>query len=149
MTMMIFEDWHWWLIAALVLMILEIFLSDFLLATLGVAALFASAVAGFGADFTWQFATFVFAAIVALAFLRPAVQRWFYKTSDPIRTNIDDMAGKRGIVTTAIENEDHPGRVKVGGEEWRAITAGERLEEGERIEIVAVESATVVVRKIS
>ena len=147
--MIFFEDWQWWLIAAIVLFILEIFLSDFLLATLGVAALVGCAVAGFGIDFTWQFAAFVFASILAFALLRPAVQRWFYRTSEPALTNIDNMAGKRGIVTTEIENETHPGRVKIGGEEWRAIAENGRLEEGARVEVVSVESATVTVRPIS
>ncbi|MCB1229653.1 MAG: NfeD family protein [Verrucomicrobiae bacterium] len=142
------EPWHWWLITAVILFILEIFFSDFLLATLGAACLAAAVTAGMGASFAWQLGTFVAASIAALALLRPAMKRWMYRTSDPAKTNHHAMIGQRGTVTDAVGDTDNPGRVKIGGEEWRAVSEStEALEPGTRVEIVAIDSATVIVRR--
>ncbi len=141
------EPWHWWLIAALTLLILEIFFSDFLLATLGAACFVTAIVAGFGVGFTGQLATFVTAAIVALVLLRPAMKRWMYRGSDPIRTNTHALSGQAAVVTSAVGGPESPGRVRIGGEEWRAVSeSGVPLPEGRVVEIASVDSATVTVR---
>ncbi|MCB1064387.1 MAG: NfeD family protein [Verrucomicrobiae bacterium] len=144
------EPWHWWLIAALILIICEIFFSDFLLATLGAACFVTAVAAGFGLEFTAQLGTFIVSAILALALLRPAMKRWLYLTSDPAKSNTHAMVGQRGTVTTVVGGIDNPGRVKIGGEEWRAISeSDEPLAEGLVVEIISVDSATVIVRPIT
>ncbi len=141
------DPWHWWLIAALTLVILEIFFSDFLLATLGAACLVTAVVAGFGVGFTVQLGSFVTASILALALLRPAMRRWMYRSSDPLKTGSHALVGQSGTITETVGGPESPGRVKLGGEEWRAVSdTGEALKIGLVVEILAVDSATVRVR---
>ncbi|MCB1233663.1 MAG: NfeD family protein [Verrucomicrobiae bacterium] len=145
---MLMQPWHWWLIAAIVLMIAEVLTSDFLLATFGLACLAACAVAGFGASFTAQLTAFVVAAALALGFVRPAAKRWLHRSTPESRTNAEGMVGRRATVVDPVGGEDAPGRVKIGGEEWRAVTEdGAAIDPGQTVEIAAVDSATLVVRR--
>ena len=141
------EPWHWWLIAALILIIFEIFFSDFLLATLGAACLATAIVAATGVVFIYQLGAFVGASIVALILLRPAMKRWMYRSSDPLRMGSEGLIGRTGIVTNTVAGYENPGRVKIGGEEWRAIAASsEVIAEDQVVEIVSLDSATVIVK---
>lgn len=144
------EPWHWWLILAIVLMIAEVLTSDFLLATFGIACLAGSAVAGFGADLTWQLAAFAVAAAMCLAVVRPAVKRWLYQSGEKLKTNTDSMIGRRGTVVDDAAGDDAPGRVKIGGEEWRAVSgSGAMLPAGTVVEIVSLDGSTVTIRPAS
>lgn len=141
------EPWHWWLIASIVLVIFEIFFSDFLLATLGAACVAAAVAAGFGAEFIGQFGTFIVASILALALLRPAMKRWMYQTSDPLKTGSHALLGQRGTVTETVGGPEAVGRVKIGGEEWRALSEdGAVIEPGCIVEILSLDSATLTVK---
>ena len=142
------EPWHWWVIAALVLFIFEIFFSDFLLAMLGVAALDAAIVAAFDLAFPWQLGAFVAGALVALILLRPFLQKLLYRGGDDARTNHDALNGVAGTVLEPVGDESAPGRVKVGAEEWRAVSASSTpLPAGSTVEVVGIESATLLVRR--
>lgn len=143
------DPWHWWLIAAIILMTAEVLTSDFLLATFGIACLIASLVAGVGAGFVAQLAAFAGASVLCLAIVRPAVKRWLYQSGEKLKTNIDSLIGRRGTVTDDAACEDAPGRVKIGGEEWRAITeSGSILAAGTVVEIIALDGATATIRPI-
>ena len=141
------EPWHYWLIAAIVLVAIEMLTADFFLALLGVAALFASIVAGAGLSFEWQLGVFVVGSIVMLMTVRPAVKRILYQTSSKVQTNVEAMTGKAGVVVDLVGGEDSPGRVKLGGEEWRAVADGDfTIEPGETVQVFRVDGATVYVR---
>lgn len=144
------EPWHWWLMAAIILMIAEMLTSDFFLATFGLACLAGSLVASFGAGLLWQLLSFAAASAVCLAVVRPAVKRWLYRSGEKLKTNIEGMIGRKGTLTDPAAGEDSPGRVKIGGEEWRAISeTGSPLAAGVVVEIVGLDGATVTVRSAS
>lgn len=141
------ELWHWWVITALILFLLEIFFSDFLLAMLGLAALDAAVVAALHLSFPWQLGVFVGASILALILLRPFLKKLLYRSTDGYRSNHDGLPGVVGTVLEAVGDESAPGRVKVGSEEWRAISATpQSLPVGDSVEVVRIESATIFVR---
>ncbi|MCB1090961.1 MAG: NfeD family protein, partial [Verrucomicrobiae bacterium] len=49
-----------------------------------------------------------------------------------------------------VSGENAPGRVKIGGEEWRAISAdGSMINPGAVVEIVSLDGATVTVRPLT
>ena len=62
-----------------------------------------------------------------------------------MKTNIDAVIGKRGIVYHRITKIE-AGFVKVENEEWRA-SSQEDIEEGEEIEVIGVKGVTLQVRK--
>ena len=141
------EPWHYWLIAGIVLCILEIFTADFLLIGLGVAAMASSISSYAEASYPWQVGIFAIVAVVFVFTIRPLAKKHFYKTSDPRTSNVDAMRGKRGIVVDSIPENGQPGRVKLGGEEWRAVTDdGLSIESGAEVVVEQVDGATLHVR---
>ena len=62
-----------------------------------------------------------------------------------MKTNIDAVMGKRGIVYQRITRIE-AGFVKVENEEWRA-SSKEDIEEGEEIEVIGVRGVTLQVRR--
>ena len=66
-----------------------------------------------------------------------------------LKTNADALVGRRAIVTERIEGELHPGRVKVDGDDWKAVSLdAEPVEVGDAVEIAAINSVIVNVKKI-
>ncbi len=141
------EPWHYWLIAGIVLCILEIFTTDFLLLGLGLAAVGSSIASYYEASMPWQVGIFAIVAVIFVFTIRPIAKRQFYKTSDPRTSNVDAMKGKRGVVVDAIPENGQPGRVKLGGEEWRAVTEdGVTIDPGTEVVVDRVDGATLHVR---
>ncbi|MEA1864090.1 MAG: NfeD family protein [Euryarchaeota archaeon] len=61
------------------------------------------------------------------------------------KTNVDAIIGKSGIVTRSI-GENTSGRVRVGNEEWRAMSGGNiDIEEGATIMVLEVTGVTLIV----
>ena len=140
------EAWHIWLAAGILLITLEVFVSDFVLALLGAAAIAAAGAALGGLDFVWQLAVFVGASAVMLPTVRPLVKRWFYRGSSDTVSNVDALTGKTGEVVETIPGSHEPGRVRIGSEVWRAITPDDSvMEPGALVQVVRSESATLVV----
>ncbi len=142
------DSWHVWIIFGILLLILEMFSFSFFLASFGLAALLTAFVAAGDASFTWQIASFAAVSTALLALLRP-LARGMYAKSDPQRTNVDALSGQIGLVIEQINDAAAPGRVKVGGEEWRALSSdGSLLAVGARVSIIAVDGATLMVRPL-
>ncbi|MEM9478936.1 MAG: NfeD family protein [Verrucomicrobiota bacterium] len=142
------EPWHYWIIAGCVLCILEIFTGDFLLLGLGIAAVGSGVAAFYDASLIWQVGVFAIISVIFVFGIRPVAKRHFYYTSDRRVSNVDAMSGKRGVIVASVPEGGQAGRVRVGAEEWRAVSEdGLSLREGEEIVVDAVEGATLHVRK--
>lgn len=61
------------------------------------------------------------------------------------KTNIDKLIGASGVVVRSI-TPDTAGMVRVGDEDWRA-TSDEVLYEKDKIEVVAIEGVSLIVKK--
>ena len=61
------------------------------------------------------------------------------------KTNIDMIIGKIGIVTKEI-NELSPGRVKVSGKDWMAVS-NSHIDEGKKVRVLKIEGAKIIVRE--
>ena len=82
-----------------------------------------------------------------MAAVRPFFVKVVYRRRiSPV--NAHALVGQSGSVVDHIGQGDTPGRVKVGSEEWQAISStGGPLPAGTRVEILAVDSATLTVRE--
>lgn len=141
------ESWHWWAIVGIILIILEMYTFTFFLASFGLAAFGSSIAAAAGATTTWQLATFAFVSVISLALIRPVFTRGVYKHSENRPTNVEALAGVTGTVVDEIPLADLPGRVRIFGEEWRAVSSdGSRVVAGSLVEVVAVNGATLTVQ---
>lgn len=141
------EVWHIWIIVALVLVIIEIFTSGFAVICLAVGAVGGSIAAACDCSFKIQLLAFAIASFVALLLVRPLLLRFFPK-EEKVKTNASAMVGRRGVVCNAIEGVEG-GRVVIDGVDWKALSAnGEDIAQGEKVEIVEIDSVVLIVKKL-
>jgi membrane protein implicated in regulation of membrane protease activity len=147
--MLMLELWHMWVIAGIVLWIIEIFTPGFVVGVFGTACLIVAPFAG--ADVTFKIQLLVFGIAtggIALA-IRPLIIRHFYGREPKIRTNADALVGKSCIVTEVIDHLSGTGMVKIGGEIWSAYTPDEsRVDVGQKVTVREVIGCKVVVEAI-
>ncbi len=144
------DPWHYWLIGAFVLCILEMFTGDLVLLGFGIAAAGASIASSTGADKVGQLSTFGAVSVVFLVVVRPFAKRHLYKSSDPRKTNAAALIGQRATVVDEIPGGQDIGRVKLGGEEWRAVSVdGAAFPSGSTVSVTRVEGATLVVSPVN
>lgn len=139
-----------WLVAAIVLFILEVITPGFVLANFGVACLAAAIAAWFGGSLTIQVVVFAAACLASFVALRPLLRRTLERGTKQTRTNVDALTGRMGRVTDAIPQAPEVGRVQIDGDNWRAMSVhGGPILAGCTVRIVRVDSTTVIVEQIS
>ena len=144
------EVWHLWVIAGLVLWIIEIFTSGFVIGVFGTACLIVAPFAGADASFKLQLLVFGAATGVMSLAIRPLLLRHFYRREPTVLTNVDALVGKFGLVTEIIDHSSGTGMVKIGGELWRAVTPDEsRVDIGQKVVVREVEGCKVAVEVVT
>jgi membrane protein implicated in regulation of membrane protease activity len=140
------EVWHLWVIAGLALFIIEIFTPGFVMGVFGVACLVVAPFAGKRASLNTQLLVFGIATAAMSLGIRPLIIRYLYRRESMNKTNVDALVGRTGLVTEAVDQALNRGRVRLGGEEWRAVTPDEsKIEAGTKVIVKAVEGCKVVV----
>ena len=143
------DIWVYWVVAALILFIVEMFTSGFAVICLAIGAL-GGAVASL-LDWSLEFQLLVFAVVsfVALIAVRPILKRLFFSKGEKVQTNVDAIIGKRGVVCVEIEADDDNGRVMIDGLDWRAKSDNnEPLPVGTKVEVVERDSVILTVKKL-
>lgn len=142
------HEWQVWLVAALLLFVAEMIAPGFWLLSVAVGALAAGLVALVLPGVLAPALTFAAGTLLSLLGIRPFLLRHLHPTGSEIKTNVDALAGKLGIVSERIDPGTGKGRVVVEGEDWRAAALMDvPLEPGTRVMVVRVEGATVYVDK--
>ena len=138
------EDWVWWMIAAGVLAIGEIFTLSFFLGPVSVAAVAAAIAALVGLGLGIQWVVFIAVSLASLAVLRPIAQRHLTSPAK-IRTGTAALVGTRATVLERVDGDG--GQVKIGGEIWsaRCYDEDEVLEPGARVDVMEIRGATALV----
>lgn len=134
-----------WLAAAGVLLIVEMLTVDLLFASLAFSALMAATANGLGFDMATQGIVFGIAAAFSLFILRPIALRHLKKRPPDFATNVEALIGAPAIALSEIT--DLSGQVKLSGEVWSARSESGLIAPETRLEVVAIEGATAVVRK--
>ena len=143
-----FELWHIWLIIALILFIMEIFIPSFVLFNFGIGAVVGSLAAGLNLSLEWQIVLFSVATLMSFFLIRPVMKKYAYKRSDGFKTNLDAMIGRQAKVTEEIDNENNRGRVSLDGDIWQARSLNnEIIPPGTTVEIVQLKSIVLIVKK--
>ncbi len=134
-----------WLVVFLVLLAIEI-------ATLGlttiwfafgaVAALIATI---FNAGYVIQMVLFIVVSIISLLVTRPIAVKYF--NNNTVKTNVDELVGRKVVVTKEIPDENTYGETEVNGEVWIAATRGEGIKQGEVAEVTGVEGIKLILKK--
>ena len=141
------DPWHIWVIVALALVVAEMFNGDFWLVCLGLGALLAAAVSLVIPGLIPGVLAFSVGSFISLMGVRPALLRRFHALPT-LRTNVDALSGRVGVVTEAIEPGTGRGRVLVEGEDWRGASLDETaLPAGTKVSVVRVDGTQLVVEK--
>ena len=141
-------QYYIWLIATLVLVILEICTAGFGVVCFAFGALFAALVSALGLDLTWQILVFAVVSLLTFLFLRPVAIRFLDRNTKSVKTNADALVGRRAVVSERIDAAQHTGRVAVDGDDWKAVSLdGAVLEKGVEVEIVKLDSIILTVKK--
>lgn len=127
-----------WLVAVFVFLVLELIsmgLTTIWFAGGSVVAFVASL---FGAPIPVQILLFIVTSVVMLIFTRPVVEKKL--NNSRTKTNVEEIIGKEGKVTEAVDNFNQKGVVVINGLEWSARN-------GETDDIIPV-GAKVIVKEV-
>jgi membrane protein implicated in regulation of membrane protease activity len=141
-----FVDAVVWLVAGVVLLLVEIFTLTVFVGMLGVGAIAASIAAALGAPLLLQAGVFTVTSAGLLVFAREPVQRMLNK-GDVGGTHTDARALSGSSVLVVQRVDDDSGQVRLHGELWRArpYAGTGPLEVGRTVSVAAVEGATLLV----
>ena len=141
-------NWHWWMYAGIILLILEVFTPGFIIACLGLGALCASAIAYLGFNLDSQLITFAISTLISLFIIRPLLLKKGSR-EDLIKTNTDALIGRTGSVTETIDNSLQKGRVMIDGDHWKANSLNnEIILVNTKVEVTSIDSTIITVKKI-
>lgn len=131
-----------WAITAVALAIGEIFTAGFFLISFAVGAGVAAALAASGVNEPLQILVFLVVSVIGLVWTR----QYALQTRPPlIPVGADRYIGDEGVVERAISRHS-AGRVRVGSEDWRAVTdSDETFEVGAAVTVVAIRGTSLVV----
>ena len=132
-----------WLGIFVVALIIEFATADIVSIWFCIAAIPSFLIALFSGPEWLQIVLFVVLTIVLFVFTRPVVMKYF-KVNE-IKTNVDSIIGQEGVVIERI-TENGRGRVKLRLNDWAAI-AHDIIEVDERVRVLDVEGATLIVEK--
>jgi len=143
------EIWHIWIIAAVVLFIIEIFTPAFLAACLAIGCILAGIFSSMGFGIQIQLFSFSIGTLISFFGVRPFMLKYAHKKSEKVKTNVDALIGKIGKVSVIIDNTKNEGRVIVEGDDWRAESINDVIINiGEKVEILQVNSTILTVKII-
>ena len=136
-----------WLVALVVLAVLEGVTVTLVSLWFALGAL-AALITSFFVDNIWiQFAVFLVVSLVTLLVIRPLAQR--YVTPKQVATNADRAVGAEGVVTQAIDNRAAKGQVTVSGTVWTARSDSEEpIPEGTPVRVLRIEGVKLIVTSI-
>lgn len=148
--------WLIWMLAALLLFLVEIFTPGFAVACLSIGCLCSCVLAAIApATLNWQIAVFAVASLLAFVFIRPFALKVLSRKAERkggYKSNMESLIGRKAVVIEDIPSED-VGRVKVDGDEWQAVLSREIPSEerrdihvGEKVVIVSYDSIILTVK---
>src|SRR2546430_848059 len=114
------HEWQVWLVAALLLVVAEMLAPGFWLLSVAVGCLAAGVVSLVVPGPIVPALSFAAGTLLSLVGIRPFLLRRLHPSGSAIRTNVDALAGKVGIVSERVDPVTGKGRVLVEGEDWRA-----------------------------
>ena len=134
-----------WLIAMVVLLIIEAVVPGLISIWFALGALAALIAALFHAPFWLQLTWFLVVSVLTLLLTRPFVKKYVNSRVTP--TNADICIGKDAVVTEAIDNLRETGAVRLDGKIWTARMASESAgaEVGETVRVLRIEGVKLIV----
>ncbi|OKL47592.1 hypothetical protein BSR29_04060 [Boudabousia liubingyangii] len=138
----------WWLIAALVFVLVELVTVDLTFLMLAVGAL-VGGITTFALGPEWFYTPVIVFAVVSvlLIFLvRPWAKAYLQRSIPKYASNADGMVGKNGLVVETVAA--HDGLVRIDGQDWTARSAdGSQISPDETVYVARIDGATAYVSR--
>jgi len=149
MTILGLNDWVFWLVLAVVFIVVELMTVSMISIWFAGGAVSAFVVAVVSDNLILQMVFFfVISAVLLGAFIK---FKPFSKSvgKDAVATNFDRIIGKNGIVIETIDLVEGKGMIKVMGQVWSAVSIdGTKIVEGSNVVVVNIEGVKALVRQI-
>jgi len=143
------DPWFYWLMAGIILILLELMISGFVLLCFGFAAILTSFIGLLGFQLEGQIFSFIILTIIAFVTIRPFFLKHMKPKQGIVETNVYALIGKNGLVTETIL-KDSFGKVKVFGDEWTAISRdGVEIQIGEKVNIIEIDGNKLIVKNLT
>lgn len=136
-----------WLIAFIVLLVIEIFTMGLTTIWFAGGALVALLLAALGAGVVLQVVVFVIVSVVLLVVTRPIAMKFFNQERE--KTNAESLIGKQALVLEEINTLHATGRVEVDGQEWSAKTEDpeQMIKKDQVVSIEGIQGVKLIVRE--
>src|SRR5436189_5077676 len=113
------HEWQVWLVAALLLFVAEMLAPGFWLLSVAVGCLAAGLVSLVIPGPVVPALSFAAGTLLSLVGIRPFLLKHLHARGSDLKTNVDALAGKVGVVSERVDPSTGKGRVVVEGEGWR------------------------------
>lgn len=133
--------WQAWVVLGLLLAGVELLSLDLFLASIALGCFAAAITSVAGGSLSVQLAVAAAVSVALLLVIRPRIVARIHDGPD-LLLGPDTFIGKIGVVTTAIDAHT-PGRIKVAGEMWSAISVDDQpIAVGTDVEVLEINGAT-------
>jgi membrane protein implicated in regulation of membrane protease activity len=138
-----------WLALGIIFLIAEIATpGGFVLACFGISCFVTGFFYFVGFSFSVQILIFSISSLVLFFSIRRLFPKLFPQSANRIKTNVDALIGKIGVVSEMIDPRTGKGRVVVGGEDWKGVSINDTvIESGNKIRVIKVDGTKVIVEK--
>ncbi|GCD76727.1 MAG: NfeD family protein [Thermaurantimonas sp.] len=139
---------QWWIIAGILLLILEIFTPAFFAAALAVGCFITAVFSYLGTPTEISWLIFSAVSIITVIYLRPLAKKMY--NGKQLKTNAEAMIGRTAVAETDINTVQPEGYVKLDGVSWKAVLADSSTSvfKGDHVKIVGYESIVLKVKKV-
>ena len=136
-----------WLIAMIILLVVEALVPGLISIWFALGALAALIASLFHAPLWLQIVWFVLISVLTLILTRPLVKKYVNNRTTP--TNADMGIGKEAVVTETIDNLHGTGSVSLDGKIWTARMSDEKQTGcvGETVRVLRIEGVKLIVEK--
>lgn len=140
--------WIIWLIAAVMLLIVELFTQSVWAFSLSVGCLAAAALSVFVDSAAWQGICVAVVAVIAWLSLAPVIKRMKAKTAHKARTGMEALLGRRAVVIDEIRPGEL-GRARIDGDYWQVKAPGidHVIHHGDEVIVTSYDSIILTVEK--
>lgn len=134
-----------WTVLLILLVVVEIATMGLTTIWFAAGALIAAIAAACGAPLFVQITLFLAVSVLMLVFTRPVATKYF--NTNRVKTNVESLAGQKGIVTGEIDNLKGQGQVTLNGMVWtaRSVKQGDVIPEGSVVIVREVRGVKLMV----
>lgn len=142
------SSWIIWLIAAVLLLVVEVLSQAVWAFCLAIGCLVAAAVSCFTPSAAVQGICVGVTAVLAWLLLAPFVRKWEHKRGRTSRTGMDALLGRRAVVTDEIRPGEL-GRARIDGDYWQVRAPGtdRPIHRGSEVVVTAYDSIILTVEE--